>query len=88
MISDFPPPPIIKVPSRCISASDIYRKLVTPLANWTCFFIVPRLRHRKKSWDKIVHKMYLDFISSNFMTKLSVSTMKCGHRKFSHGYTV
>ena len=21
--------------------------------NWTCFFIVPRLRHRKKSWDKI-----------------------------------
>ena len=27
-------------------------------------------------------------ISSNFMTKLSVSTLHCGHRKFSHGYTV
>ena len=30
----------------------------------------------------------VDFISSNFMTKLSVSTLHCGHRKFSHGYTV
>lgn len=44
--------------------------------------------HSHKNEIFVVHKMYLDFISSNFMTNLSVSTMKCGHRKVSHGYTV
>ncbi|RHK73463.1 hypothetical protein DW048_12965 [Phocaeicola vulgatus] len=63
-----PSPPIIKVPSRCISASDIYRKLVTPLANWTCFFIVPRLRHRKRVGIRyfkiILRAVYFRFSSS------------------------